>query len=116
MEKEKMGKTVDKIAVEVVKNTEAIKNLDTKVNNLNTKIEILDKRVGKIAVEVVKHTEAIKSLVTKEEFAEFKDESFTRFDKMLTILDRLDQERVFTVERIRHLEEEVDKIKVHLAL
>ena len=102
MEKEKMEKTIDKIAVEVVKHTEAIKNLDT--------------RIDKIAVEVVKHTEAIKNLVTKEEFGDFKNENFTRLDKMITVLSRLDQERVFTVERIRHLEEEVDKIKMHLAL
>ena len=78
--------------------------------------EKMEKTVDKIAVEVVKNTEAIKNLVTKEELGDFKNESFTRLDKMITILSRLDQERVFTVERIRYLEEEIDKIKTHLAL
>lgn len=80
------------------------------------KKEKLEKAVDKIVSEVTKHTEAINSMVTKEEFAEFKNENFTRLDNMITILSRLDQERIFTVERIRHLEEEIDKIKIHLAL
>ncbi|MFH1246089.1 MAG: hypothetical protein V1662_06365, partial [Candidatus Omnitrophota bacterium] len=62
------------------------------------------------------NTEAIKELVTKKEFTEFKDENFNKLDKMITILQRLDQERIFTIERVRHLEEDVSKIKVHLAL
>lgn len=78
--------------------------------------ERLERTVDKIALEVVKHTEVIKGLVTKEEFVEFKNENFTRLDNMMTILQRLDQERIFTIERIRHLEEEVEKIKAHLAL
>lgn len=78
--------------------------------------ERLEKTVDKIALEVIKHTEAIKGLVTKEEFVEFKNENFTRLDNMMTILQRFDQERVFTVERIRRLEEDIEKIKTHLAL
>ena len=79
-------------------------------------MEKLEKTVDKIALEVVKHTEAIKSLVTKDEFAEFKNENFTRLDNIMVVLNRLDQERVFTVERIRRIEEEIDKIKSRLAL
>ncbi len=79
-------------------------------------MEKLEKTVDKIALEVVKHTEAIKGLVTKEEFVEFKNANFTRLDNMIVILNRLDQERVFTVERIRRIEEEIDKIKARLAL
>jgi hypothetical protein len=79
-------------------------------------VEKLEKTVDKIALEVVKHTEAIKGLVTKEEFVEFRNENFTRLDNMIVILNRLDQERVFTVERIRRIEEEIDKIKARLAL
>ena len=75
-----------------------------------------EKTIDKIALEVTKHTEAFEGLVTKEEFGEFKNENFTKLDNIMTVLQRLDQERVFTVERIRHLEEEVNKIKAHLAL
>lgn len=80
------------------------------------KKEQIGETVEKIALEVIKSREAIAELATKKEFAEFKDENFNRLDKMVTILQRLDQERVFTVERIKCLEEDVNNIKVHLAL
>jgi hypothetical protein len=77
---------------------------------------------GRIIVEKrtvekkVDNTEAIKRLVTKEEFAEFKNENFTRLDKTLGILNRLDQERLFTFERVKRIEEEIEKIKTRLAI
>lgn len=80
------------------------------------KKQTLETMVEKIAVEVVKHTEQIKELVTKEEFTKFRDENFTRLDGIMAVLTRLDQERVFTIERIKRLEEEIDKIKAHLSL
>ncbi|MCK4261615.1 hypothetical protein KAW55_06500 [bacterium] len=76
----------------------------------------LERTVDKIALEVSKHTKAIEGLATKEEFTEFKSENLTRLDKVLTILDRLDQERLFTFERVRRIEEEVEKIKAHLSI
>ncbi len=78
--------------------------------------EGLEKKVDKIALEVVKHTEAIKNLVTRDEFNEKMDQVLESQDKVMVILQRLDQERVFTIERIRHLEEDVNKIKARLAL
>ena len=78
--------------------------------------EKLEKTVDKIGFEVTKHTEAIKGLVAKEEFVEFKNENFTRLDNMTTILQRLDQKRIFTIERVRHIEEKVNKIKTPLAI
>ncbi len=92
MKNESMEKTVNKIAAEVEKNTGAIDG---------------------ITAEVVKNTEAIKGLVTREEFSEFKQEYFARLDSMMTILNRLNQERVFTfeavkVEKQRH---EINQIK-----
>jgi len=47
--------------------------------------------------------------VTKEEFNEFKNEVYTRFDQVLAILTRLDQERIFTHQAIRRLEESVEE-------
>ena len=89
--------------------------------------ESLEKKVDKITVEVVKHTEVIKNLVTRDEFNEKMGKVLESQDKMMVILQRLDQERIFTIERIRHLEEDVNpvrcllsngvnKIKAHLAL
>ncbi|MDD5195843.1 MAG: hypothetical protein PHQ96_09265 [Candidatus Omnitrophica bacterium] len=79
-------------------------------------MEKLEKTVDKIALEVVKHTEAIKGLVTKGEFSEFRNENFTRLDNMMVVLSRLDEERVFTIERVRRIEKEIGKIKSRLAL
>jgi hypothetical protein len=41
---------------------------------------------------------------------------FSRMDGMIGILQRLDQERIFTPEKIRNPEEDVRKIKIHPAL
>jgi hypothetical protein len=46
--------------------------------------------------------------MTKHEFYEFKDEILTGQDKMITILERLDQERVFTNEAVKRLEAQVE--------
>lgn len=46
----------------------------------------------------------------------FKDEILTVLDKQTIILQRLDQERVFTNERIHTLERDVQQIKIRLAI
>lgn len=66
------------------------------------------------------------SMVTREEFASAVDdlrssmvtreEFHTTMDEVLTIVRRLDQERVFTTEWVRRIESEVDRIKKHLHL
>lgn len=38
--------------------------------------------------------EDLKELVMRKEFNEFRDESLTRLDEMVTILRRLDEERL----------------------
>lgn len=49
------------------------------------------------------------TMVTHEEF-------HTTMDEVLTIVRRLDQERIFTTEWVRRIESEVDRIKKHLHL
>jgi hypothetical protein len=44
------------------------------------------------------------------------DEVMTKMDGIATILQRLDQERVFTVEWIRRIESDVSRVKHHLKL
>jgi hypothetical protein len=109
VEKGTLEGKVDKIALEVSKNSKVIEG-HTKALEGHTKA------IEGIALEVSKNTEAIEGLVTKEEFAEFKNENFTRLDKTLAILTRLDQERLFTFERVKRIEEEIEKIKAHLAI
>ena len=89
MKNDSMEKTINKIAAVVDKNTEVI---------------------DKITVEVVKNTEGIKGLVTRREFAGFRQENFARLDSMMTVLNRLDQERVFTFEAVKRVETEVERL------
>lgn len=61
-----------------------------------------------------------REFVTKDHFnatiAELRSDFMTRFDEMISILRRLDEERVFTLERIQHIEADVSRIKDHLHL
>ena len=55
--------------------------------------------------------------------APFKKENFQRLDKMMDILVRLDQERLFTFDAVQNIEkeiarqrQEIDKIKAQLQI
>jgi len=50
----------------------------------------------------------LKKFVTKDEFAEFRREILDGQDKMMVILERLDQERVFTLEWVRRIDRQVE--------
>ncbi|MFH1856508.1 MAG: hypothetical protein ABH836_04685 [Candidatus Omnitrophota bacterium] len=79
--------------------------------------EKLEKTLEEIAVEVVKHTEVFGKMADDvSKLKQTTSELMNGQDKMLTILQRLDQERIFTIERVKRLEEEVQKIKTHLAV
>ena len=55
-------------------------------------------------------------MVTKQEFSDFKDAYFSGQDRMIRILERVDQERVFTNEKIKQLEADVRNIKLRLQI
>lgn len=65
--------------------------------------EYLDRRLDEFELKMEK------KFVTKDEF-------HTRMDEVVTILRRLDQERIFTVEWIRRVESDVSMLKKHLNL
>lgn len=72
---------------------------------------------------LIEHGERLGKLVTKDEFNVFKNQVFTAQDEMLTILRRLDEERVFTTAWLNRIEKEVEehkkeigKIKEHLKI
>ena len=69
--------------------------------------EYLDRRLDEFEERFEKKLET--KFVTKDEF-------HTRLDEVVTILKRLDQERVFTVEWIRRVESDVNLMKKHLNL
>ena len=64
-------------------------------------------------VNIEKDVEHIKEKILK---IDMLDDILAGQDKMITILQRLDQEHVFTSQRIKRLELQVERIKVHLHL
>ncbi|MFH0712384.1 MAG: hypothetical protein V2A55_00780 [Candidatus Jorgensenbacteria bacterium] len=77
----------------------------------------------KIIQKLSEHDKRFSELVTKVDFNDFKNRVFTTQDKMLTILNRLDEERVFTTAWVERIEKEMEahrheiaKIKDHLKI
>lgn len=70
----------------------------------------------KILQKLVEHDERLdrieQSMATKADIRDLH----TVMDRALNILDRLDQERLFTVEWVKRIENDVEKIKKHLHL
>ena len=69
------------------------------------------KNEEKIIKKLIEHDGRFDGLVTKTEFQGFKEEVLNGQEKMITILKRLDEERVFTTEWVRRIEKEVEKQK-----
>ena len=67
----------------------------------------------KVINKLLEHDDRLDKLVTKADFFEFKNGITKVQDEMLGILRRLDQERIFTNEVIRQMQEELrDQKKV----
>ena len=115
---ENLDTKVDKIGIQVGKNSKTIDKNSEAIDNLaihvakNTKaINKNSKAIDRVGIQVIKNSEAIDKMVTKDEFNEFREEMLSGQDKMMTILQRLDQERVFTVQWIERIETDVDRNK-----
>lgn len=65
--------------------------------------------MDKEILKLIATKEDLKDLVTRREFAEFRDENLTRLDETVTILRRLDEERLFTFEMVKRIEGEVER-------
>lgn len=61
-------------------------------------------------------SEKLSQVATKQQVADLGDRMSTQFDQQSVILQRLDQERVFTLERVKQLETEVENIKLQLKI
>lgn len=60
--------------------------------------------------------DAFHSLETKVDSVVTRDEFNTTMDEVVTIVRRLDQERLFTAEWIKRIEADVQRVKQHLHL
>lgn len=79
-------------------------------------IQKLDKLGEGVADLRVSVQDIKENYVTKTEFGDFKNRIFTAQDEMLTILRKLDEERVFMTRWIERIEDEIAKIKSHLKI
>ena len=104
-------------------NSKKIDRNSKKIEENGRKIDKNSRKIDRIIIQVIKNSEAINKMVTKEEFNQFRRDVLSGQDEMMTILTRLDQERIFTTEWIRRIEGDVKKnkgeiemIKVKLAI
>ncbi|MHB8841450.1 MAG: hypothetical protein ACYC56_06645 [Candidatus Aquicultor sp.] len=51
----------------------------------------------------------LENLVSNDEFRQAQNEIYNRLDEIITIVRRMDQERVFTFEYVKRVEADVDK-------
>jgi len=79
-------------------------NTDKRLEALETKVDALVTKKEFRGLET-----KVENMVTREEFN-------TTMDEVLTIVRRLDQERVFTIEWVRRIEADVARVKQHLHL
>lgn len=63
----------------------------------------------KIIQKLLEHDEQLSRIVTKDEFSDFRKETLQNQEEMITILKRLDQERIFTIEWVKRIEKEVEE-------
>mgnify|MGYP001581038299 CR=1 FL=1 len=66
----------------------------------------------KIIEKLIEHDARFDECVTKDEFHSFREELRLTNDQMMVILKRLDEERYFTAEWIRRVEDDVKILKL----
>jgi len=87
------------------------RDLEKVEQRLTGRIDDNSKKIDNLTVQVVKNSEQISKMLTREEFKEYFDQIMRGQDKLMTILTRMDKERVATTEWIRRIEGDVDKNK-----
>ena len=64
---------------------------------------------NKIINKLIEHDKRFDQMIAKDEFGNFRNELLTNLDNMTAILEKLDQERVFTGEWVKRIEKQVEK-------
>lgn len=93
-------------------------DLSDQINNLSQKT---DDRIESLTGQIENLAEAINfGFNTSEKRFQKIENNLTEVRKILeahtTILKRLDEERIFTLNYVKRLENEIEKIKVHLKI
>ena len=85
------------------------KDLERVERTLGEKIDENGRKLDKLLIQVIKNSEVINEMVTKEEFNQFRHDVLSGQDKMMTILTRLDQERIFTTPDFLPLQQDKER-------
>ena len=101
---------------QISKKVVTLEKIFSKLEEHNEKLINHDGQLERIIINQVKHEERLDSIDEKLKKLDRFDEVLAGQDKMISILDRVDQERVFTNEAIKRLEKDVARIKLHLHL
>ncbi len=83
-------------------------NLSLGQDQLESGQSKLEVNQDKIIKKLLEHEEKMDTFVTKQEFGAFREEMLRGQDKMVAILERLDDERVFTNKWIKDIEDKVE--------
>jgi len=90
----------DKIIKKLLNHDKRFDKIDKRFTAVDARFDKIDKRFTAVDARFDKVEDSIH---------EFRREYLTGYEEMITILKRLDEERVFTVERVNRLETRVDQ-------
>lgn len=79
-------------------------------------MKIKNVTLDSVIEKLIDHDEKLGNIEYRLEKLDVLDDFMAGQDKMITILERVDQERIFTNEAIKRLEADVSRIKKHLHL
>ena len=80
---------------------------DGQLEKVATKLDDHDQRFERVITKLLDHDKRFENI--EDQIAASRRETLTQGEEMMTILKRLDQERIFTASWIRRIEEEVEE-------
>ena len=92
------------------------KRVMDKLDQHDGQFKQVDKQFDRVITKLIEHDGELKNIKETMSTKEMMDELMRGQDKMIQILIRVDQERVFTNEKIRQLETDVKLIKLQLQI
>ncbi|MCD6094207.1 MAG: hypothetical protein J7J51_05420 [Candidatus Omnitrophica bacterium] len=92
-----------------VKLSRRIDKVESRLDKVESRLDKVERSIDILASQVAENTVRLDNMVTREEFKHEVSKLVDGQDKMITILQRLDQERIFTNQRLKRVEEVVFK-------
>lgn len=111
----------DKIIAKLSEHDKILEKIDKRFEQVDKRLEKHDVYFDKIFAKLVEHDQRFEEMATKVELNALRYEIMHSQDQMMVILNRLDQERFFSFDRLKQVESRVDihdvdikNIKLHL--